>query len=117
RLGINPVLLIALLRELLFDGPGPGPHGRILDRDHVFESLWPGARPALGEAQVLARALEISLRTEVGHVHHKRVALPVATRVAEPLTDAGRQVGTAVHDDVALKPLALVHVVEHRDAA
>src|SRR5205823_11258760 len=34
----------------------------------------------------------------------------------EPLTDVGRQVRTSVHDDVALPALALVHVVEDRDA-
>src|SRR5206468_4321943 len=43
--------------------------------------------------------------------------LPAATRVAIPLTDAGRQVGPPVHDDVALPPLPLAHVVEDRDAA
>src|SRR5215467_149477 len=67
--------------------------------------------------QVFARAKEIGFRTEVGDVDHKRVALPVAARVAEPLANAGWQVRAAIHDDVALPPLALVHVVEHCDAA
>src|SRR5712671_5645900 len=40
----------------------------------------------------------------------------MATRVAEPLPDAGRQVRTSVHDDAALPALALVHVVEDRNA-
>src|SRR6266478_8462691 len=114
---INSVLLLALFRELLLDGPRPRPHGRIFDRDHVREGLWPGARPALNKVQVLARPQEIGFRAEVGHVDHKRVALPMAARVAEPLTDARRQVGAPVHDDVALPPLALIHVVEDRDAA
>src|ERR1700682_406515 len=35
--GINPVLLVALLAQLLLDGPRPGPHRRILDRDLVGE--------------------------------------------------------------------------------
>ena len=77
----------------------------------------PGARPALDQVQVLARALEIGLRTEVRHVDDERVALPVAARVAVPLADVGRQMRASVHDDVALPALALAHVVEDRDAA
>src|SRR6201990_2337097 len=57
--GINPVLLVALLAELLLDGPRPGPHRRILDRGLVGECCRPGARPALDQVQVLARPLEI----------------------------------------------------------
>src|SRR5438874_2676068 len=41
----------------------------------------------------------------------------MAAGVAEPLTDTGRQVGAPVHDDVPLPALALIQVVEHRDAA
>src|SRR5438105_14826180 len=96
RLGINSVLLVALPAELLLDGPGLGPHGRIFDRNLVGERLRPGARPALNEVQVLARAKEIGLRTEIGHVDDERVALPMAARVAVPLMDAGRQMGAAV---------------------
>src|SRR5262249_37197894 len=117
RLVINSVLLVALPGELLLGRPGPGPRGRIFDRDLVLKAPAPGPLPALNPMQVLARAKEISFRAEVGHVDHKRVAFPMAARVAEPLTDAGRQVGAAVHDDVALPPLALIHVVEYRDAA
>ena len=39
--GINPVLLVALLAELLLDGPRPGPHRRILDRGLVGECCRP----------------------------------------------------------------------------
>src|SRR6266446_1535620 len=117
RLVINSVLLVALPDELLLGGPCSSPHGLIFDRDLVLEGFWPGAGPALYQVQVFPRPLEIGFRTEVGHVDHKRVALPMAARVAEPLTDAGRQVGASVHDDVPLPPLALIQVVEHRDAA
>src|ERR1700678_2722715 len=99
RLVINSVLLVALPGELLLGRPWPRPHGRIFDRDRVLEGLWPGARPALDQVQVLARPLEIGFRTEVGHVDHKRIALPMAARVAVPLTDAGRQMGAPVHDN------------------
>src|SRR5216684_1545172 len=71
----------------------------------------------LDQMQVLAGALVIGLRTEVRHIDHERVALPVAARVAIPLADAARQVRTSVHDDVALPALTLAHVVENRDAA
>src|SRR5262245_16888960 len=102
RLVINSVLLLALPGELLLDRPRPRPHGRIFYRDNVRKRLWPGARPALDQVQVFARALEIGFGTEVRHVDHKRVALPTAARVAVPLADVSGQVRAAVHDDVAL---------------
>src|SRR5215831_3815135 len=117
RLGVESVLIVTLSGEFLLDGPGPGPHGRIFDRDLVGEGHWPRARPSLNEMQVLAGPKGISFRTEVGHVDYQRIALPMAARVTVPLADVGRQVGAAVHDDVALPPLPLAHVVEHRDAA
>ncbi len=41
----------------------------------------------------------------------------MATGVAIPLANIGRQVRASVHDDVALPPLALPDVVEDGDAA
>ena len=41
----------------------------------------------------------------------------MATQIAIPLANVGRQMRACVHDDVALPPLALAHVVEDRDAA
>src|SRR6266853_6521842 len=117
RLVIRFVFLVALFGELLFDGPWPRPHGGIFDRDDVLERGWPGPRPALDQVQVLTRTLRIGFPAEVRDVNHERIALPVATRVAKPLANAGRQVRTSVHDDVPLPPLPLTHVVEHRDAA
>src|SRR2546428_1172757 len=117
RLVINSVVVVALLGELLLDRPRPRPHRRIFDRHRVLESGWARPRPALDQVQVLARALKIRFRTEIPDVDHERIALPMATRVAKPLADAGRQVRASGHDDVPLPPLALTHVVEHRDAA
>src|SRR5262249_29396532 len=113
---INPVFLFVLLRELLFDGPGTRPYGRILNSDDVFKYGWPGPRPALDQVQVLARAPIIRLRTEIRHVDHERISLPVAARIAIPLADIGRQVGAAVYDDASLPALALTDVVGNRDA-
>src|ERR1700739_1618395 len=67
--------------------------------------------------QVLAGALVVGLCTEVRHIDHERVALPVAPRVAVPLADVGRQVWTPVPDEVALPTLTVAHVVENREAA
>src|ERR1700683_1886864 len=117
RLVINPIFLIALLGEVLLDRPWPRPHGRVFDRDNVFERSWPGACPALDHMQILARPLIIGLRAEVCHVDDERIALPMAARVAIPLADVGRQMRASVHDDVSLPSLPLAHVVEHRDAA
>src|SRR5258708_16019203 len=113
---INSVFLVALPGELLLDGPRTRPHCRIFDSDDVFQRARGGPRPALDKMQVLARAPIIGLRTEVRHVDHERIALPVAARVAIPLADAGRQMRAAVHDDASLPSLALTHVVGNRDA-
>src|SRR5262249_9561706 len=52
RLGIEPVVRVALSGELLPDGPGPRPHRRIFDRDFVGERRRPGPGPALDRMQV-----------------------------------------------------------------
>src|SRR5215813_14103528 len=117
RLVIDPVLLLVLFAELLDDRPGPCPHRWVLDRRLVFKRVGPGPRPALNQMQVLARAAIVVLRAEIGHVDDERIALPAATRVAEPLADVGRQMRAAVHHNAALPALALAHVVVHRDAA
>jgi hypothetical protein len=48
RFVIKPVLLVALLGELVFDRPWPGPYGGIFDGHRVFERPWSRACPALG---------------------------------------------------------------------
>src|SRR5215471_5637194 len=117
RLVVKSVLLVALPGELLLDDPWLCPHRRIFDGHDVFERSWPGARPALDQMQVLTRALKIGLRAEVCHVDDERIVLPVAPRVAIPLADVSGQVRPPVHDDVALPPLTLTHVIKDRDAA
>ena len=104
RLVINSVVLVALLGELLADGPPPGPHGRIFKSNCIFERSRAGPRPTLHQMQVFARPLKISFRTEVGYVDDEGIALPMAPRVTVPLADIGWQVRTPVHDDVALPP-------------
>src|SRR3981081_4033937 len=113
RLGIYSVFLVVLQDEFLFGSPRPHPHCRILDRYGIVKGRGPGPRPALAHVQVLARPLKIGLRTEIRHVDHERVALPAPTRVAVPLANTGWQMRAPVHDDIALPPLALPHVVEN----
>src|SRR6516162_787218 len=67
-LGINSVVLVALLGELLADGPRPGPHRRVFDGHDIFKRGRPGPRPALGQMQVFAGSLKIRFGTEVGYV-------------------------------------------------
>src|SRR5262249_34149621 len=117
RLGIKPVIRVAQLDEILLGGPWACPHRRIVDRNRVFKCIRTGPRPALDQMQVLAGALIIGLRAEVRHVDHEGTAFPMPARVAVPLADTGRQMGTSVHDDVALPALALANVVEDRNAA
>src|SRR5260370_11887843 len=117
RLVINPVFLLVLFGEHLLDRPWPRPHHRIFDPHRVLERVGSGPRPPLDQMQVLTRALVIRLGTEIRHIDYQRIALPMAARIAIPLADAGGQVRTSGHDNVPLPPLALTHVVEHRDAA
>src|SRR5262249_1341164 len=58
RLVVNPILLIALFRELLLDRPRPHPHRRVLDRGGVFERVWTGPCPSFDDMQIFARAAE-----------------------------------------------------------
>src|SRR5262245_29104682 len=113
----DPILAVALPAELLLDRPRPRPHRGIVDCDDVFKRARPKAGPALHQVQVLARALEIGLQTEVRHIDDESVAVPASARVAIPLADAGREMRPSVHDNVALPALPLTHVVEDRDAA
>src|SRR5215470_15930523 len=117
RLIIYSVFLVVLQREFLLGSPWPHPHGRIIDCYGIFKRRGAGPCPAFDHMQIFARSLEIGLRTEIRHVDHQRIALPVATRVAVPLANSSRQMRTAVHHDIALPALALTDVVEHRDAA
>src|SRR5262249_9553981 len=50
---IGAVLLVALLQELLLDGPGPRPHRRIFDRHDIFERVRSGPCPTLDQMQIL----------------------------------------------------------------
>jgi hypothetical protein len=65
----------------------------------------------------LAAAVRAAHARTPWNVDHKRTALPMAARVAIPLTDVSREVWAPVHHDVPLPALPLAHVVEHRDAA
>src|SRR5258706_14949481 len=78
RLVVDSVLLVALHAELLLDRPGPGPHSRVFQRNDVFERGRTSPCPALDQVQVLARALIVGLGTEVRHVDHEGIALPMA---------------------------------------
>jgi hypothetical protein len=82
RLVIGSVFPVALFGELLLDGPWPRPHGRIFDRNDVFERGRPGASPALDHVQVLARPLKIGLWTEVRDVDHEGIAVPAAACIS-----------------------------------
>src|SRR6266436_1668113 len=79
RLGIYSVFLVVLPDEILLGSPGPRPHRRILDRYGIFKRVRAGPRPPLDDVKILARPLKIGLRTEIRHVDHEGVALPVPT--------------------------------------
>src|SRR5262249_4835298 len=77
RLRIDSVLLVALQDKVLLRCPRPHPYRRILDGDSIFERVRTGPGPPLHEMPILARSQEIGLRTEVRHIDHQGVPLPV----------------------------------------
>src|SRR5258708_1255381 len=117
RLGVNSVFLIDLPGELLLGSPRPCPHRWVFDSNLICERTRPRPRPTLDQVQAFTRPLEVGLRAEVRHVDDEGVAPQVATRVAVPLANARRKMGTIVKHNVALPSLALTNVVEDRDAA
>ena len=117
RLGIDPVLLVALPRELLLHGPRPRPHRRILDGHHIFERVGPvrvqRSTRCRFSREPWKSVLGLKFVTSTTSVSPSQ--WPRESPI--PLADVGRQMRAAVHHDVALPALALADVVEHRDAA
>src|SRR5206468_10070083 len=77
-------VLVELSLDLLdrdFSRPWLGPHPRIFHRELVENRVFIGARDAFNHVQVLG-SRERSQVCEIGGVHHQRVTLPVADRVA-----------------------------------
>ena len=114
RLVVDPVLPVALPRQLLADRPRRHPRRRILDRHLVFERVLVEARVAFDQAPVRARFAEGELGREVGGLDDQGVALPAAARIAVPQTDPGRRMAAAQVDG-ALVSLALPGVVADGD--
>src|SRR5262249_46633117 len=98
--------------HFLLDGPRSRPGRRIFNRDHVLKRVGIQARPALDEMQVLARPLEICLRTEIRHIDNQGIAVPPAAGISPPLPDRRRKMWTPVDGNHALPPLPLTCVIE-----
>ena len=82
---IDPILGVVLFLVFLLDGPGSRPRGWILDRDAVLDGARIQTCPAFDEMKIFLGSLEVGLWAEIGDVHHQRIPLPVASRVAPPL--------------------------------
>ena len=72
---------------------------RGVDCELVIDRVLIDTRVALGQVQRVARTLVVRLRVEVRRLHDQRVAFPVATGIAHPLTDGLGQVGAPVQGD------------------
>src|SRR2546421_5413486 len=114
RLVVDPVRLIALHGVFLLNGPRFRPRGRVFYCDDVLDRVWTGSGPTFDQMAVLARSLEVGLRTEIGDIDHQRFALPPAARIAEALPDMAWKMRTAIDRDNALPTLTLSHVIENR---
>src|SRR5580698_8972901 len=74
-------------RERIFDHPGFGKHGRVLDRCAVEKRVAVDRLETLDYMEILRRAHEFRLRVEISSIDDKRLTLPVTDRIAQPLTN------------------------------
>src|ERR1051326_1460063 len=79
RLIINSVRRIALLLQLLLDGPWSRPRRRVVQGDHILDGIRVETRPSFHQMQIFVRSLKIEFRREVRDVYDERVALPMAS--------------------------------------
>jgi hypothetical protein len=61
---------------------------RVVHRELIAERVRVDPAKSLGEAQVRSRRSKFHFVVKVGHVNDQGVALPVAARVSEMLTDS-----------------------------
>ena len=73
----------------------------------VVERIGSDAAPTFDEMQVLPGAFEVRPVAEIRGVDHQRVALPMATRVAQPLADVLIEMPSPIERDDA----GLVHLL------
>nr|AAP58584.1 hypothetical protein [uncultured Acidobacteriota bacterium] len=114
RLVIDAIGLLVLPHQVLLRRPRPRPGGGILHRDRVLDGAGVGPGESLHEVQLVTRSLIAELGREVRDVHHQRVPLPTATRVAETKPDRRRKMLAAIHRNHPLPSLTLTGVVEDR---
>src|SRR5579864_655005 len=89
---ISLVAGVLIDRAVAFDhrdhrAPGPGKGFRIVYSEFVKNGVRSRAHEAFGETHILSRSAEPSLVGEIGGLHHQRVGIPAAARIAEPLAD------------------------------
>src|SRR2546428_7975973 len=108
--------VIALVTRVLIErthrvpDPGRGPRSRprrlIGNRELVVELVRFDAAPAFDQMQVFAGSLEVRLVAEIRGLDNQRAALPMTTRVPQPLADLLVEMRTPVQQDDA----SLVHL-------
>ena len=96
---LDELVLRVVAHEGVHPGPGPGPDGRVFQREPILERVRTGTRVALGQRQVLGRSLERRPAVEIGDLDDERVALPATARVAEIGGDVRADVGRSVSRD------------------
>src|SRR5437899_819023 len=79
RLIVNLIRRIALLLQLLLDGPQSRPRRRVVDGDDILDRVRVETRPPFHEMQVFVSSLKIRFRREIRDVDDQRVALPTAS--------------------------------------
>ena len=83
--------------------PGSNKCSGVIHREFVDEGVRINARKTLDDVQILCGISVGRFVREIGGVHNQRIALPMAPRIAEPLTHLGRQVWAPVQRDDALQ--------------
>src|SRR5579863_7877822 len=98
--------------------PRFGKRGWIVHGDLIVDGIRIGAREALDQMEM--RSFAIAIRHaeaghvpigEVGHIHHQRIALPMASRIAHPLPDIPADVRPSVQRNDA----GLMHQLGQHD--
>ena len=79
RLIINLVRRIALLLQLLLDGPWSRPRRRVVNGDHILDGVRVETRPPFHQMQIFVSSLKIEFRREIRDVDDERVAVPMAS--------------------------------------
>src|SRR5215510_4683965 len=95
---VTAVLVHRMIRAAQWDHQTPrlGPRARVIDRHLVLQRAWSGLGEAFDDVQLLAGPAHEAAGFVVGRLDDEGVPLPMSPRVAKPLTNGRREMGTLI---------------------